>query len=513
MGRTERMAGFSQLEESGNDSAPTANSTFVIILCLFASIGGVLFGYDTGINGGVQVCESFLADLCEGTYDHDGKDCSSDNITEQPDEWIEQKAYFVALLSVGAMVGSMLGGYVADKLGRRWTIAIGCIMFTLATFFTISMSSMPPILFGRFMLGVPVGMLSFVVPMYAAEVAPKELRGTLGSLMQLAIVTGILLATVVAVPIQTGASGWRIALGLCAVPGIILLVGIFGFPESPRWLCKFKSADAASAALRRLRGTDDVSTEVNEISSALEADEGNEGSWKDLLAPGIKERVLVAVGLQILQQATGVNSIFYYAPTIFADIGVENPLAAGLVCGLANLGGTLLGIKMIDRKGRRTLLMAGAIGMSIGMITASLIKYTVDVKVYPQAGYIIILAICFFVVNFAFSWGPICWLYPSEIFPMGVRAKAVSLATLANWIMNVLVAERVPGLLTVLSAEGLFMVFGICGLGCFAFVYYFVPETKGKSLEEIDQMWSKNAAVISPRGRQEDKEDLEHSGL
>ena len=147
------------------------------------------------------------------------------------------------------------------------------------------------------------------------------------------------------------------------------------------------------------------------------------------------------------------------------------------------------------------------------MITASLIKFTVDVKMYPQAGYIIILAICFFVINFAFSWGPICWLYPSEIFPMGVRAKAVSLATLANWIMNVMVAERVPGLLTVLSAEGLFMVFGICGLGCFAFVYYFVPETKGKSLEEIDKMWSKDAAGISPRGRQEDKEDLDHSGL
>lgn len=362
------------------------------------------------------------------------------------------------------------------------------------------------------MLGVPVGLLSFVVPMYASEVAPTDLRGTLGSLMQLAIVIGILIATVVAVPIQHPDGGWRIGLAICAVPAVVLVSGIWFFPESPRWLCKFKSVEEAAAALRRLRASEQVHTEVNEIAAALEQEAGVQGNWSDLLAPDVRPRVAVAVGLQVLQQATGVNSIFYFAPTIFQEVGIEQPLIGGLVCGIANLIGTVLGIYLVDRQGRRTLLLAGASGMTIGMMTSSLLLFSVEPKEYPMAGYLAILAICFFVICFAVSWGPICWLYPSEIFSMSVRAKAVSLSTLANWVMNVLVGDMVPHLLKWLSAPGLFLLFGICGVGCGSFVFFFVPETKGKSLEEIDKMWNKEVEELTtPRSAQ--PKDDDHSGL
>merc|ERR1712216_444230 len=494
-------------EGAGVHEEGPKNQMFVVLLCLFASLGGIMFGYDTGINGGVQVSDSFINDLCVGNYDQGNHtnskglllSCHAEKAEDQPHDWIFAKEAFVSLLSVGAMIGAIMGGPISEEFGRRVTIAIGAGVFSAATFYTILCQSVGSILVGRFLLGLPVGMLSYVTPVYAAEVAPKELRGVLGSLMQFSIVSGILIATVIAVPIEHVAGGWRIALGLCAVPSLILVAFIFCFPESPRWLCKYVDLEAAKAALIRLRKTEEIHAEAGEIAVALEAESGASRSYADLWEPSIRSRLGVAMGLQVLQQATGVNSIFYYAPTIFADVGISDPLVGGLICGVANLLGTCFGLKYVDSFGRRTLLLVGGVGMTIGMLGSAMLLFVVDVKASPAAGDIVILLICVFVLNFACSWGPICWLYPAEIFPMRVRAKAVSLSTLANWVMNVAVAAVVPDLLRVLSAAGLFMLFGVCGVGCTAFVIFFVPETKGKSLEDINKIWAREADLISPR--------------
>lgn len=291
-------------------------------------------------------------------------------------------------------------------------------------------------------------------------------------------------------------------MGICGIPAAILGVGIFCFPESPRWLCKYKSMEAAKEALVVLRKTAEVETEVGEIALALKAEDAEEDAgYMELFSPEIRGRLMVACMLQLLQQMTGVNSIFYYAPTIFAQAGFDDPLMAGLICGVANLIGTIMGLYLVDTSGRRTLLLVGAAGMTAGMLTSAILLLTIDVKAHPLAGWLAVIATCFFVVNFAYSWGPICWVYPAEIFPMRVRAKAVSIATLCNWVMNVSVASMVPLLLKAFSAGGLFLIFGIFGIGCGVFVYFFVPETAGKSLEEINNMWSKEAELTSPRGR------------
>jgi len=496
-----------------DEEAAAKAKTFVIMLCLFSSLGGVMFGYDTGINGGVQVSNSFIADLCTGVYDGNGTNptctkepcsCSGD-IDYQPQAWLTAKGEFVSMLSVGAMVGAIAGGWVAEKFGRRWTVFSASVVFCIATVFAVSVSSVAPLVAARFLLGVPVGLLSFVIPMYAAEVAPSELRGVLGSLMQFSIVIGILVATVVAVPIETAAGGWRIALGVCGVPAAMLVLGIFYFPESPRWLCKFKGPDEAADALVALRKTENIHDELSEITTALEEEKESTGSYAELCEEGIRNRLAVAMGLQVLQQATGVNSIFYYAPSLFGQAGFQDPLLAGLLCGLANLVGTLLGLRLVDSAGRRSLLLIGAAGMVVGMFLAAalLFMFPKDENgvMNPLAGYGVVFFICLFIVFFAISWGPICWLYPAEIFPMRVRAKAVSLSTLCNWVMNVIVSDMVPVLAASMGAKGLFSLFSVCGVGCWAFVYFLVPETKGKTLEDIDKMWSKEADTITPRGR------------
>ena len=226
------------------------------------------------------------------------------------------------------------------------------------------------------LIGAPIGSLSAVLPMYASEIAPTAIRGLLGTLFQLAIVLGILIATVVAIPIEHMDGGWRFALGIAAIPSSILTLGIWKFPESPRWLLKHATEEEASASLQTLRAADaqGVAAELEEMKAALaEQSTQSEGGYGDLLDPAIRKRVFLAVILQVLQQATGVNAIFYFAPSLFQDAGIGTPLLCAAATGIANLLGTCLAMRLIESKGRRSLLIYGAFGMAAAMLIAALL--------------------------------------------------------------------------------------------------------------------------------------------
>ena len=506
---------------SGQDGAPAdlsdvPNKQFVMLVAAFSAMGGLLFGYDTGINGGVKVSTDFVMDFCDHTYSDqlskcscygssddgtpaytyqlagretrmaeahwgasgaapappdytaDGNDeicvgvnpesglhekmwacdCFAPDANRVPPAWNADKGKFVSLLSFGAMVGALGAGQMAELLGRRKTISIVSAVFVLGTLVCCGASgSLTVLLCGRVLIGFPIGALSAVLPMYATEIAPKQIRGVLGTLFQLAIVVGILVATVVAIPLKAMAGGWIVALGIAAIPAAVLSVGIWRFPESPRWLLAHSSATgdasaaAASLALQTLRAQTaaEVSAELEEMQAAIAADTasaGGGGGYGALLEPKILRRLLLGVGLQVLQQATGVNAIFYFAPTIFADAKIGDPLLCAAATGFANLLGTLLAIRMVEEQGRRTLLMWGAAGMTVSMGVAAALLLPEDPS--PAAGYTAVLFICMFVIHFAYSWGPMCWVYPAEIFPMHVKAKAVSITTCGNWVTNMI---------------------------------------------------------------------------
>ena len=400
--------GFAAGHGGGTSLEAVPNRTFILQVAAFSAMGGLLFGYDTGINGGVKVSRDFIATFCarsygdetakcscyaqseDGTnvYRHrlatrtthmteaywggpageregdliaDGNDevceglnpesgmaetmwacdCFAPDANRVPPGWNEVKGQFVSLLSLGAMVGALSAGQMAERLGRRKTISIVSAVFVLGTAVCCSANgNLRVLLCGRVLIGFPIGALSAVLPMYATEIAPKQIRGVLGTLFQLAIVVGILLATIVAIPLKEMANGWIAALGLAAFPAAVLSVGIWRFPESPRWLLAAGHGEAASVSLQTLRAQTaaEVSDELEEMAQAIAANATTVGSggaegYSALLEPRILRRLLLGVGLQVLQQATGVNAIFYFAPTIFEDARIGDPLFCAAATG------------------------------------------------------------------------------------------------------------------------------------------------------------------------------------
>jgi sugar porter (SP) family MFS transporter len=301
-------------------------------------------------------------------------DCFAPDQDREPSGWLEDKGLFVSLLSFGAMVGALSAGQLSEILGRRKCISIVSAVFVLGTLICCIAGSLTTLLLGRVLIGFPIGALSAVLPMYATEIAPKQIRGLLGTLFQLAIVVGILLATVIAIPVEEMVNGWIFALGIAAVPASALSLGIWRFPESPRWLLIHVDETAASTALQTLRAQSaaEVGPELREMVEAI-ASAPKASGYKDLLEPRIMHRLRLGVGLQILQQATGVNAIFYFAPTIFKDAKIHNALLCAAATGLANLGGQLLAMRLVEEKGRRTLLLWGAGGMALCMGMAGML--------------------------------------------------------------------------------------------------------------------------------------------
>jgi sugar porter (SP) family MFS transporter len=432
---------------------------FVVGLAAIAALGGFLFGYDTGVISGALL---FIKDdLNASTFD--------------------QSAIIGSLL-LGAVAGAILSGYLARAIGRRPTkIASGCV-FAIAAIGSALAPDVWSLIVARFVLGLSVGTASFVSPMYIGEMVPKKIRGGLVSFNQLMITTGILVAYIVDFALKDVSNNWRWMLGLGAIPGVALAVGMLLMPESPRWLVEHDREDDARKVLCRARRRDEVDQELDEIREVSR----ESGALRDLLSKAVRPMLVVGLGLAIFQQIVGINTIIYFAPTIFSLAGDPTSKSIGLTVfvGVTNVVFTIVAVLLLDRVGRRKLLLAGTAGLTVALVALGLFFQVAAIK--QHASWLALASLIFYIASFAIGLGPVFWLMIAEIFPLRIREPAMSACTVANWGFNFIVSFTFLQLVSTAGKGGAFFVYAGLGVLAVAFFAWKVPETKGRSLEEIE---------------------------
>ena len=442
-------------------------SFFVAMVATIAAIGGGLFGYDTGVISGAIL--------------YIKKEFPIDAATE---------GLIVGSVTLGALVAAMLAGILADRSGRRMTNIAAGVVFAVASLLCAVANSVPTLVAGRFLVGCGIGLTSVGGPMYIAEASPARVRGTFVSLFQLAVTIGILLAYIVCAALAP-AQAWRWMLGMAAVPGLLLVVGMLFMPESPRWLVKQGRRRDARAVLAQIDPHGDPDTELAQLEHDL-ASEG-QGAWGELFQRRLRPALVVGIGLAVFQQVTGINAVIYYAPQIFQAAGFTSDvtsLAATTGIGTINVLATFIAIWLVDRAGRKPLLIAGVLGM-VATLAALGLAFRTDTPGTGAGslGYITVVCLAAYIVFFAFSLGPIVWTMISEIYPLRNRAQAVAVSTAANWGANFLVSLSFPIMTHRLGSSVTFLTYAGLGALTLLFVIAKVPETKGKTLEEISQLW------------------------
>ncbi|GAA4059490.1 sugar porter family MFS transporter [Flavobacterium chungnamense] len=449
------------------------NKNYILFIALSAALGGLLFGYDTAVISGA------IGNLTE--YFH---------LTPVETGWAISSAL------VGCLIGAFFSDYLSNRLGRRATMLITAILFILNSIGTALPNSFTMFVLFRIVGGIGVGIASMVVPMYIAEIAPPKRRGALVGNYQLAIVIGIVVVYFVNyfIALQGDAHwnlniGWRWMFGSEIIPSILFLIFIFLIPESPRWLFQKGETAKAITVLEKLNAPEDAVLVQTEIESSLHQEDKNQ--WKHLVNPIVKKALFVGIGLSILQQLTGINAILYYAPEIFKSLGssTDVSLLETSILGVVNLIFTLLAIKWVDKMGRKPLLYIGSIGMTIALAAVGLFIY------YDAVGNWVLPFLLLFMASFSISWGPIVWVLLSEIFPNKIRSLALAISVFIQWVANFVVTQVFPSLIENqwlkdnFNGAFPFYLFSVICLFSLFFVWKKVPETKNKSLEQMDALW------------------------
>jgi sugar porter (SP) family MFS transporter len=437
------------------------SNRFVLRLAIVAALGGFLFGYDTGVISGAL---PFI-----------GKDIGGGEFNEQA---------YVGSLLIGAVVGAILSGYSADAISRRRTKIISGCVYVIGALGSAFAQSAPELIAARFVLGLSVGTASFVSPMYISELAPKRIRGGVTSFNQLMVVSGIMAAYIVNWALKDATDNWRWMLGLGALPGLALAIGMYFQPFSPRWLVEQGREEEALQTLRRARDDDEeAEQELKEIKQAA----AEEGGLRDLWRPQIRPLVAIGLVLAIAQQLIGVNTVIYYAPTIlkFTGLSTSSAITQALSVGITNVVFTIVAIVLLDRVGRRVLLIVGTTGCILSL--AMLGVFFTSSSLQSSASWVALVCLIVYIASFAVGLGPVFWLVISEIFPLSVRSPAMSISTVGNWSSNFLVSSFFLTLVGAISREGTFWLYG--GLGVLSLIFFVVkvPETKGRSLEQIER--------------------------
>jgi sugar porter (SP) family MFS transporter len=442
-------------------SAETRRSRRVIAGAAITALGGLLFGYDTGVVSGALL---FLKNDFGGLSNF-------------------QQELVTSLLLVGAVAGALVAGRLADRIGRKTTVLGTALVFIVGVALAALTPTYPVLLLARIIIGLAVGSASMVVPLYIGEFAPPKVRGALVSLNQLAITAGILVSYLVDYGLS-GSGDWRLMFGLAAIPAGALFVGMLFQYESPHWLVEKGREDEARAVLRQLRDPSTVDAEVAEVKEVARA----RASVRDLLAPALRPALATGVLLAVFQQVTGINTVIYYAPSLLHDAGLgsSSALLANVGIGAVNVGMTIIAIRLLDRTGRRPLLIGGTIGMAIGMFATAFAFIGGDHLTGARA-VVAIIGLVVYTGSFAIGLGPVFWLLIAEIYPLRVRGAAMSVASMANWGANFVVTISFLTLLSAIGGTGVFLLFGFLTLVAIAYFWKKVPETNGRSLQEIER--------------------------
>ncbi|MCA0971468.1 sugar porter family MFS transporter [Halobacillus litoralis] len=425
----------------------------------FGALGGLLYGYDTGVISGALLfitADIPLTDFLEGLV--------------------------VSSLLVGAIVGAGMSGYVSDRFGRRRVVFVIALIYIAGSLILAFAPNVTTLVIGRVILGLGVGGSTAIVPVYLSEMAPTEQRGALSSLNQLMITIGIVLAYLVNYAF-TPIEGWRWMLGLAAAPALILMVGVLFMPESPKWLLKQNREKEARKVMGLTRDKKDIDGEIEQMKK-IEAQK--ESTWEVLTAKWVRPMLIVGSGIAIFQQFIGINAVIYYAPTIFTEAGLGNSasILGTLGIGVLNVLMTLVAIATIDKIGRKKLLLIGNVGMTLSLVVLSTILFTFELT--TSIAWLTVVFLGLFIIFFSATWGPVVWVMLPELFPLKARGAATGFTTLLLSASNLVVSLFFPILLGAIGTAMVFVIFAIIGVLAFLFVLKYVPETKGRSLEQIE---------------------------
>ena len=446
---------------------------------IISTFGGLLFGYDTGvINGALPYMQ---------------EDLGLSPFTE---------GLVTFSLLFGAAFGALLGGRLADRHGRRRMIMVLAVVFLLGTLACTFAPTTEVMVAARFVLGLAVGGASVTVPVYLAEVSPSARRGRIVTQNELMIVTGQLLAFIFNAYLGNtfGEAGgiWRWMLVIATLPAIALWIGMNFMPESPRWLASIGNFGETLSVLRRIRSQEEARVEFEDVKAmAVEDYKSKMGSWKDLGIPWLRRIFMVGLGLAVIQQITGVNSIMYYGTQILAESGFgrEAALTANIANGVISVLATFVGIWLLGRVGRRRMLITGQIGT-----TSALVLIGIFSLVLPEGtlrGFVILALTVTFLAFQQGAISPVTWLMLSEIFPLKIRGLGMGASAFVLWIVNFLVGFGFPQLLAAIGLSNTFFVFALLGIGAIAFAAKFIPETKDKSLEDLEHYFKNVAGKAS----------------
>jgi sugar porter (SP) family MFS transporter len=442
---------------------------YVRRITIIAALGGFLFGYDTGVISGALLYITPDFDL--------------GNFGQQA---------VVASLLLGAVVGSLVSGRLTDGLGRRRTLLITAAMFAVGAVTSAVSPSAAALIGSRFLIGLALGASSTAVPLYLAETSPKEKRGRIVSTNQFLIVIGILISYGVGYALASS-EAWRWMLGLAAVPAVLMFVGLLFLPESPRWLFGKGREDEALEVMNRTRPTAEIEDEAAEIKETIEAESA--ASYRDLLSPPIRPALRVGIGVPVINQLCGVNAVIYYTPTILKQSGFGDSAAilGSVGVGVVNVLLTGLAFMLIDRVGRRPLVLIGVAALTAALVFLGGLYLLPDQK--GVVGVLVVAGLCVYIGAFAASLGIAIWLFTSEVYPTNLRGKGASLGVFTHWGLDFVISLTVLTLISTITTTGMFWLYGAFALAGFFYLRKYLPETRGRSLEEVDTELQRQAAA------------------
>lgn len=448
---------------------------FVTLVSIVAALGGLLFGFDTAVvSGAVGFMEERF------------------HLTEVQVGWA------VSSLIVGCIVGAAMSGVASDRFGRKKVLIFAAILFIIGSIGSAIPDTFTGYIIARMIGGIGIGFTSTLCPLYNAEIAPAKYRGRLVAFNQFATVTGIFLTYFINSGIAGYGdhawdieNGWRWMFGVGAIPGVIFLVLLLFVPESPRWLIKQGRPVEALPILVRIHGEEAAKQEVLDIKASFNQESS---SLRQLFNPGLRLALIIGVVLAILQQVTGINAVMYYAPEIFkaTGAGTNASLYQTILVGFINFAFTILSLWLIDKVGRKALLLVGSASMTLCLLVIGIAFHTGH-----TSGPLVLVLILLYVASFAVSLGPVVWVILAEIFPNRIRGRATAIASMALWAADYVVSQSFPPMLSSFGAASTFWLFGVMSLITVLFTWRVVPETKGKSLEEIESLWTQGARKSS----------------
>ncbi|MCO5586022.1 hypothetical protein L7F22_039959 [Adiantum nelumboides] len=467
---------------------------FVIITCILAASGGLIFGYDIGISGGVTSMDDFLSRFFPNVYQKEMLGADGGNEYCRFDSQI--LTTFTSSLYVAGLLASFVASSVTRLYGRKPSMLLGGASFLIGAAINGAAKDVAMLIIGRILLGVGVGFANQSVPVYLSEMAPAKYRGGLNIVFQLAITIGILCANLI--NYGTGKLtpwGWRLSLGLAAVPAAIMTIGSALLPDTPNSMIERGEYEKGRNMLRKIRGVNDVDIEYEDIVLASEAARQVEHPWRNIIQRRYRPHLVMAIMIPLFQQLTGINAIMFYAPVLFKTLGFTSDasLYSAVITGIVNVLATTVSIVLVDRVGRRTLFLEAGVQMFISQIVIGAIlgaKFGLmgTGSIDRTSAIVVVVVVCVYVAGFAWSWGPLGWLVPSEIFPLEIRSAGQAINVSVNLFFTFVIAQAFLAMLCHFKF-GIFLFFAGWMVIMTVFVYFFLPETKNVPIEEMDRVW------------------------